>query len=148
MNQVIKIFILLLIVTGFAMPKSQAQEVVVIVNSENPVASMSQIEVKLYYMRKIKQQWPAMGIAILPAGLSANSSAKSGFLSQIMKMTDSELAAYFKQRQFANAEAIPEKFSSETELIAYVANNKGAIAYVSQSAFENADGGIKAVLSK
>ena len=150
MNQITKtllICVATLLALG-ASDQAMAQNMVVIVNKDNPVSSMKQIEVKLYYMRKIKQEWPALGIAVLPAGLSTSNPAKSTFLAEIMKMSASELDAYFKQRQFANAEPLPATFSSETELIEYVSKNKGAIAYVSKGAFDSFGNGVKSVLTQ
>jgi ABC-type phosphate transport system substrate-binding protein len=150
MNQLIKVFILGFICVAFAGAFNSlvAQEVVVIVNKDNPVSTMSQIEVKLYYMRKIKQQWPALGVAILPVGLKSDSPAKSSFHSVIMKMSESELEAYFKQRQFSNAEAMPATFNSENDIIDYVSRNKGAIAYVSKASYEASSGKVKSVLAQ
>jgi len=38
----------------------------IIVNKDNPVASMSAGEVKLYWLRKIKSRWPAINKNIRP----------------------------------------------------------------------------------
>lgn len=135
----------LLLIAGISTSKASAQDFVIIVNQANTISTMKSVEVKLYYMRKIKQQWPDLGVAILPVGLSTDNSAKQAFLSNVMKMSASELEAYFKQRQFANAEALPASFATEEELIDYVARNKGAIGYVSKVAYDAKSSKVKAI---
>lgn len=142
------IFLLTLIFISLGTTTVAAQDVVIIVNPSNSVNSMSQIEAKLYYMRKIKQKWPSNGERIQPVMLSGSGSAKASFLTKIMKMSDSELNGYFKQRQFANGEKLPQEFSSETELINYVSENVGAIGFISKSAFDNAAGKVKAIYTQ
>lgn len=127
---------------------AKAQSMAVIVNNDNPIGSMKQIEVKLYYLRKIKQIWPGTDSSIQPVQMSTNSDAKSTFLSAILKMSEEEVAAYFKQRQFANAEQMPPSFSNDAQVIKYVSENKGAIGYVSQSALSSAGGAVKSVLAQ
>lgn len=146
MNRIIQIIgfaLVLWISTGVT--KVSAQDFVVIVNNSNGISSMKSVEVKLYYMRKIKQQWPEMGVAILPVGISSNQKSKEAFLTTVMKMSDSELDAYFKQRQFANAEALPATFATEEEVIDYVAKNKGAIGYVSKAVYDAKSTKVKAL---
>ena len=127
---------------------SAAQQVVVIVNNENPVNDLKQIEAKLYYLKKIKQTWPSINEVIRPVERSGTSESKSVFLKSILKMTESEVEAYFKQRQFANAEPTPPSFASDSEIIRYVSENKGAIGYVSQAAYSSSGGIVKAVLTQ
>ncbi|MFY0686584.1 MAG: hypothetical protein JXQ90_05440 [Cyclobacteriaceae bacterium] len=125
-----------------------SQETVIIVNNDNPVETMKSIEVKLYYMRKVKQVWPDLGEQIVPVGSSVDSPARKLFLSKIMKLSSKQLDAYFKQRQFANGEALPPALGSDEEIIKYVSENKGAIGYVSQAAFSASGGVVKSVLSQ
>lgn len=126
----------------------QGQSMVVIVNNENPKESLKQIEVKLYYLRKVKQVWPGTQESIQPVVLSNNSSVKETFLANVLKMPEAEVTAYFKQRQFANAEQMPPSFSTEADVIKYVSENKGAIGYVSQSAYNSSSSLVKSVLEQ
>lgn len=125
-----------------------SQEMVVIVNNSNPVSTMKKIEVKLYYMRKIKKSWPDLGKSIQPAGLSEDNAARQEFLSTIMKMNQGQLDAYFKQVQFSTGDKMPPMFATENELIEFVSTNEGALAYVSTSVFNASGGKVKAVSVK
>lgn len=139
------LLLLLLVVSGFT---AASQEMVVIVNKENPVDAMKKIEVKLYYMRKIKKSWPDLGEVIRPAGLSMDNDARKEFLSTIMKMDQSQLDAYFKQVQFSTGDKVPPLFPSEEELIEFVVAHKGALAYVSTASYNEHKGKVKAVSIK
>lgn len=127
--------------------KAFSQEMVVIVHSENPVSSLRQIEAKLYFLRKIKQAWPGSGANIQPVTLKEDTGISSAFLSKVLKMSEQEVDAYFKQRQFANAETMPSSFQSENQVIEYVRENTGAIGYVSKEFFEASGEGVKVVLA-
>lgn len=135
-----------ILVLGSISLKAQAQEMVVIVNNANPAESMKQIEVKLHYMRKIKKRW-SNSEAILPVQLVGKLDANQIFLAKVMKMSQTEVAGYFKQRQFSNGESLPEKFDNESELIDYVSENIGAIGYVSKSAYDSSSSRVKAILT-
>jgi len=125
-----------------------SQEMVVVVNKENPVSTMKKIEVKPYYMRKIKKSWPDLGEAIKPAGLSIDNGARKEFLSTVMKMDQAQLDAYFKQVQFSTGDKVPPLFATEQELIEFISNNKGALAYVSTASYNSNKDKVKAVSIK
>ena len=125
--------------------EAQAQ-IVVIVNNDNSTENMSAGKVKLYYLRKIKKRWPSNNASIKPVNLKGGS-AKTSFLG-LLKMADSEMAQYFKQRQFANAEAPPVNVASESEMIKYVSENAGAIGYVSKATYDANSSKVKAVLTQ
>lgn len=150
MKRVLTIAVMIMSISWISGISNQikAQTVVVIVNNDNPIGDMKQIEAKLYFLKKIKKSWPALGVSISPVRMSGNSSAKQAFLSGILKMTESEVDGYYKQRQFANAEQMPQSFANDEQVIAYVSNNPGAIGYVSQAAFEAAAGKVKAVFAQ
>lgn len=126
---------------------AQSNDIVIIVNSDNPVEEMTAGKAKLYYLRKVKKRWPEIEKNIKPVDQAGNSELKSFFLSKVLGMPEAEVNNYFTQRQFANAEKPPIKFSSEDEVIKYVSENMGAIGYVSKQSFSRANGKVKAVLT-
>lgn len=126
----------------------KAQDVVIIVNNANPINIMMPVEVKLYYMRNVKQEWPQINEKILPVGLTYDSRAKSAFLNGIMRMSSAQLDAYYQQRAFSNGDPMPPHYASEADVIAYVINNKGALGYVSTATYEAVSSRVKAVYSK
>ena len=127
--------------------KAQSDNLVIIVNNENPIGDMSVGQVKLYYLRKIKKRWPELNASIKPVERKGNAGTKSTFLGNVLKMSDTEAARYFKQRQFANAEAPPVILSSDSEIINFVKDNPGAIGYISKSAYDAVGRKVKVVLT-
>lgn len=135
---------------GFApiAKEEQTNSIVIIVNNENPIGDMSKGQVKLYYLRKIKKRWPATNLGIKPVEIKGSNLAKSKFLSDILGMSATDVEQYFRQRQFANAEAPPATMGNEREVINFVKENPGAIAYVSLAAYDAAKSEVKAVLTQ
>lgn len=144
-----RIYFLLILTISFitiaGSPNVQAQEFVVVINTENNTSDLKQVVAKLYYLRKIKKVWPGSGAVITPVGLKGVSTAKSSFLKNVLKMSETELTAYFRQRHFANAESIPPSFDTEEELVDYVSKNKGAIGYLSAESYARFSSKVKAL---
>lgn len=122
-------------------------EFVVIVNGENPVATLSAGEAKLYFLRKLKNRWPGINKNIRPVTRKSKCSERDSFYSTILKMNDTEVDTYFSERQFQNAEKLPEKFGSDAEVIAYIEQEIGGIGFVSAKSLTPANKAkVKAVL--
>lgn len=120
---------------------------VVIVHNGNPIPTLTSAEAKLYYLRKIKSRWPGINKNIRPADRKAKSPERDAFYSAILKMSDKEVEAYFAERQFQNAERLPEKLSSDAEVIDFVGSEPGSISYVNaKSLTADAKGKVKVVL--
>lgn len=136
MKHTLSLFILLS--TGFllnsSIPKEmQASEIVVVLNPNNPVTSMTAGEVKLIWLRKIKKRWPQLKKNIKPVDRSHSCTERDLFYNKILDMSADEVETYFIQKQYQNAEKPPEKFSSEKEVIDFVSNEPGAIGFVSSA---------------
>ena len=111
----------------------------VIVNKENPIASLSAGEVKLYFLRKLKNRWPGINKNIRPVTRKSKGAERDAFYSTILKMSDTEVDSYFAERQFQNAEKLPEKFGSDAEVIAFVEQEVGGIGFVSSKSVSGND---------
>jgi ABC-type phosphate transport system substrate-binding protein len=107
--------------------------IVVIVNKENPINSLTASEVKLYYLRKIKKRWPGINKNIRPAELKRKNPERDVFYKTILGMIDDEVVQYFMNKQIQNAEPPQDKFFTEAELINFIADEPGAISYVKES---------------
>lgn len=118
------------LLTSFNHSFPPASELVIIVNHDNPVSTLTLGEAKLYYLRKIKSRWPGINKNIRPADRSVKSSERDAFYNGVLKMNDKEVEGYFAERQFQNAERLPDKFSSDAEIISFVGSEPGAIGYV------------------
>ena len=124
--------LLTILMLHFISPAGQGENngIVIIVNSNNTTASLSKSEVKLTYLRKVRKRWPEINKNIVPVDRKDMSESKKIFLSKLLNMTEQDMNRYFTEREYMNAEMPPLSFSSDAEIIDYVANNIGAIGYV------------------
>jgi ABC-type phosphate transport system substrate-binding protein len=125
---------------------SQSGGVVIIIHKDNPIPNMTQGQVKLYYLRKIRKRWAEIEKNIRPVDISGNSAIKNVFLNKVLGMTIESMNQYFTQKQYANAETPPTKVATDMEMLNYVAQNIGAIGYVSYETYQANSGKVKAVL--
>jgi hypothetical protein len=112
---------------------------VIIVNKENTVSTLSESEVKLYWMRKIKKRWPDINKNIRPADFKSKNVAQTAFYSKVLGLTANDVETYFTQKQYDSAEKTQDKFSSESDLISFVGTEIGAIGFVSAGSLSDAD---------
>ena len=113
-------------------PTTAAERIVIIVHKDNPVATLSASEVKLYYLRRIKKRWPGIDKNIRPVDRKKKCDERDAFYS-IIGLNESQIEQYFVNKQLQNAERPPDKFATETEMIAFVAEEIGAIGYIKAS---------------
>jgi ABC-type phosphate transport system substrate-binding protein len=111
-----------------------ALELAVIVHKDNPIEKLSITEVRLYWMKRGTQKsWPGLKTTVLPVDRKGNVAEKTLFYKHIIKLSEAEVDSYFAAKQYQNSEPPPVKLNSDNEVIEYVANNKGAIAFVKAS---------------
>jgi ABC-type phosphate transport system substrate-binding protein len=108
-----------------------AGDYAVIVNKDNPIAALSAGEAKLYFLRKLKSRWPGINKNIRPVTRKSKGAERDAFYATILKMSESEVDNYFAERQFQNAEKLPDKVNSDNEVIAFVENEIGGIGFIS-----------------
>jgi len=144
------VFLLIsVLLTSFNRETTAAGEsMTVIVNRDNPVANLAAGEVKLYYLRKIKKRWPEINKNIRPAGRKSKCVEQDAFYTQVLGMTADEVEQYFATKQLQNAERPYDKFLSDADIIRFVEEEPGAIAYVNaRSLTEEAKRKVKVVLT-
>jgi ABC-type phosphate transport system substrate-binding protein len=108
------------------------ESIVVIVNKGNPVTTLSAGEVKLYYLRRIKKRWPEINKNIRPADQKKQCGERDAFYA-LLGLDDSQVEQYFVTKQLQNAERPPDKFTTEADMINFVAEEIGAIGYIKAS---------------
>lgn len=131
-----KIILLLLSISALfllAAFSPQGTEISVIVNKDNPVATLSAGEAKLYWLRKIKKRWPEINKNIKPVDRKAKSPEQETFYSKVLNMSATDVEAYFTQKQYESAEKPQDKFTSDEAIINFVAEEQGAIGFVNSS---------------
>jgi ABC-type phosphate transport system substrate-binding protein len=113
-------------------PAIASEKIVVIVHKDNPVTTLSASEVKLYYLRRIKKRWPGIDKNIRPVDRKKKCDERDAFYT-IIGLNESQIEQYFVNKQLQNAERPPDKFATESELIAFVSEEVGAIGYIKAS---------------
>lgn len=142
------IIVIATVILGALGTEASAQEkMVVIVNNNNPVPTLTASQVKLYYLRRLKRLWPTTNKPIKPVDFDKGSKLKEQFYAEVLGMQSTEVVNYFKQRQYANSETPPEQLGSDEDVIRFVSENEGAIGYISMSAYQSAKGKVKSILN-
>lgn len=113
--------------------------IAIIVNKDNTVSTLSESEVKLYWLRKIKKRWPEINKNIRPADYKAKNAAQTTFYSKVLELTAADVETYFTQKQYDSGEKPQDKLASESDMINFVANEIGAIGFVSAGSLTEAD---------
>lgn len=135
-----KCLVLLFILT-FLVITPAFSEPVIIVNSNNPVADISFKDIKNIYRLK-KLNWSG-GIAIKPVNLKANNELRNEFSEKFLNKSSKEMESYYLKRALSGKGQPPKTFATEDEVIRYVSEDKGAIAYVSKK-----DSSVKSITAK
>jgi ABC-type phosphate transport system substrate-binding protein len=113
----------------------------VIVNASNPVTTLSKDEATKLFLKRVTK-WET-GAPVQPIDLPENAAARESFCSAVLRRSVSAVRAYWQQQIFSGRGVPPVEKPSESEVIAFVRANPGAIAYVSPSAAQS--NGVKIV---
>lgn len=113
----------------------------VLVNDENPVATLTRAELSRLFLKKTVA-WKTGG-AVVPVDLSEGSDVRRSFSRDVLKKDVAAVKGYWQQLLFTGRAVPPVEKASEAEVVAYVAANRNAIGYVSVSTGIGA--GVKAV---
>jgi ABC-type phosphate transport system substrate-binding protein len=125
---------LAVVTLGGAPAAAQSARYVLIINPRNPVARLSSSEVSNIYLGK-KQAWDINGKIepILPLDQLPDSPVRAAFSQRVLRRTVSEAESYWRQELYAGRN-VPPPQQNETDAIATVRSQVGAIAYVSADA--------------
>lgn len=104
-------------------------DVAVIVNSANPVSSLSTSEVSNLFLKKGQTSWPS-GERVLPVDLGEQSAAREAFSRKFHGRGQGSVKAYWQKQIFSGRDVPPPEKGSAAEVIAFVQSNKGGIGYV------------------
>jgi ABC-type phosphate transport system substrate-binding protein len=127
-----KILFTLFLVFAVAAGSSFAQSFKVIVNSSNPVSSLSKKEASDYFLKK-KAKWPN-GNPVIPVDLSSGSSVREAFSQHVHGKSTSAVRNFWQQAAFSGAGTAPSEKASDNDVIEFIKKTPGAIGYVSAGA--------------
>jgi ABC-type phosphate transport system substrate-binding protein len=104
----------------------------VIVHPSNPTSSLSRPQVSEYFMGKTTD-W-SHGGKIKPVDQVENSSTRQAFSDEVLGKSISAVKSYWQQQIFSGRGVPPTEVSGDSDVVAFVRSNPGAIGYVSAGA--------------
>lgn len=128
MIRILSIFLALTGLIAGVLPAQQAG-FKLIVNKDNPVSSLSAKEVSNLFLKKVTK-W-SHGEAVQPLDLTESSPVREKFSKEIHGRKVSSIKAYWQKQIFSGRKIPPPEKKSDQEVLNFVSNNAGAIAYVS-----------------
>jgi ABC-type phosphate transport system substrate-binding protein len=122
----------------------QGEGYVVVVNKSNSVSEMPRDLVARMFLRKVRR-WPD-GAAAMPLDQSLLSSVRVKFSREVLGFLPSQVSDYWMKHTLSGGEVAPAVRASDQQVLSVVADEPGAIAYVSASS--TLPEGVKAVTVK
>jgi ABC-type phosphate transport system substrate-binding protein len=142
MRSVLKLALALLLVA--AAGAARGEELVVIVNAANPNASLTQQQVKAYFLKK-SPSW-ANGEKVRPVDRDGDSPERAALLAKILGYNSDELKRYWIERQYASADQPPASVPDEASVLKFVSFFKGGIGFVNKDGLGKGEG-VKVVMT-
>jgi ABC-type phosphate transport system substrate-binding protein len=105
---------------------------VVIVHASNPNTGMPRRFVADAFLKK-RTRWTD-GSVIRPVDLPADSSTRAHFSDDVLNRSVAAVKSYWQQMIFSGRDVPPPELAKDDEVVKYVAQNEGAIGYVSGTA--------------
>lgn len=125
-------FLFLFATTGRA---QNLEEIVFIVNTENPTEEISVADIRDYYY-KIKKKWPN-GESVRFIDRSAPG-VRETFLKKFLRKSNSDIELFWIGQKLYTGNSAPLRELSDRAAIQFVASFKGALGYISAEAAETA----------
>ena len=122
-----------------------AGELVVIVNTANPQATLDAKAVKSHFLKSVAA-W-GNGEKVRPVDSSGDAAARAAFVSKVLGMSPADFERYWLEKQYASAENPPTKAPDDASVIKLVKAFKGGIGFVSKDAATAAGADVKVVLT-
>jgi hypothetical protein len=129
------------VVLLFMSSMTSADALVVIVNPASGAGQMTRNEVANIYMARTRTLVP--GVIALPLDVAGDARERRLFYFALVGKTIPEVNAYWARLLFTGRATPPHQVDDEAGVLATVAENKGAIGYVSKS---KVDARVKVVL--
>ena len=126
--------IALLLPTAAPVALAQAQPAgfVVIVNPAHAIGSADRKFLSDVFLKKITR-WPD-DTAIAPVDLSPRAEVRARFSEDVLQRSVAAVRNYWRQNVFSGRDVPPPEFETDSDIVAYVSRNPGAIGYVSAAA--------------
>lgn len=99
-------------------------DIIVVANIDNTSVKLSKLEVRNLFIGY------ASDTVLEPVSLPPQTLARAVFNTKVIGLTESRIQSYWSQMRFSGRSHPPKEMSTVDDLIAYVSNNKGTIAFV------------------
>lgn len=121
--------LILLLVTMLATPiKGWSQELLVIVNQQNPLEQISRQQLTDLFMGRAPY-FPS-GDPVVKLDAPGDSPLRRQFYQALVGMSEPEVNAYWARLMFSGRATPPMQVSSEQDILKLVENNPNAIGYI------------------
>jgi hypothetical protein len=110
----------------------ESQSFHVIVNADNPVASVSRDFLTDAFLKRVSR-WPA-GENIQAVDLRSDSPVRAQFSTAVLRRSVAAIRSYWQQRIFAGRGVPPPEVDTDSAAIHYVKRHRGGVGYVSRNA--------------
>lgn len=108
-----------------------ASDFKIIVNKNNPVSTLSKTKVSQFFLKK-DTEWDH-NLKVLPVDQLESSSIRELFTEDILGKSILSISSYWQNKIFTGRAVPPVIKASDSDVIAYVKANPGAIGYVTTS---------------
>ncbi|MCC2678769.1 MAG: hypothetical protein K0R29_1345 [Pseudobdellovibrio sp.] len=110
---------------------AEGEDLVFIVNGNNPVTEVSANDIRDYYFKR-KRQWPS-GESVRFIDRSLTSNIHDIFVRRILRKSNSDVELFWIGQKLYTGDSAPLRETSDNSTIQFVSTFKGAIGYVSTS---------------
>ncbi|MCP4566176.1 MAG: phosphate ABC transporter substrate-binding protein [FCB group bacterium] len=130
----IKIMFTVVALSLLAMAVAQAGDVVVIVNPASSISKATSGEIEKVFMGKSSS---VNDTKVVPVDQSSKSQARVDFSDKILGKTVKKVTNFWKKQVFSGKGEPPKRLEDDAKVIAFVAENKNAIGYISADALSD-----------
>jgi ABC-type phosphate transport system substrate-binding protein len=130
MNKVQWLLTILLVLTFKG--EVQAQDFQMVVNTANPVASISAGDASKLFLKR-ERKW-SHGAAAMAVDQAPDAAVRTAFTRKVHARSVSAVATYWQQQIFAGKDVPPTEKGSDEAVLAFVRANPNAVGYVSADA--------------
>ena len=116
----------------FAVPRSQAAGVKIVVHTTNALNSISKAKVADLFLERVTR-WEN-GRAVTAVDQSEKSAARVAFSKDLLGKEVVWVKSYWQKMIFSGRATPPAELSSDTQVLEFIRTNPDAIGYVSDSA--------------
>ena len=104
------------------------QDYKVVINESNTIQEIGQQQITRCFMKQTTK-WPN-GLPVTPVDQAANSAVRESFSANVLGRDVSAVKSYWQRQIFSGRGVPPPEKASDSEVLAFVRANPGAVGYV------------------